>query len=346
MTRVDAPGCRWTDDGPMLATHLPSCTSAGCEGCAPCPEFHCAGRRHCVAHVPAEGASCPLEVAKARHAVETIADLSCLLLPAAITDGRVTGEAANLAGPAPNPHRLVERHIELKAADLRDWIEDDDPHHPFAVLGRWAMMTRDSLGLAPQRVFTVSAFADHLLAHLHELAADELHGFPAMLKELRACRRHLESVLRNSHDDETGAPCPKCSEPGKPGPNLEHRHSTWGADGKRCRACTSGASGVEHSCDTSGASDFWRCPRCRGRWSEADYRLRVGREARHHLDRLTAAQIHETYRVLPGTLRKWAHEGRVAKLGRNGEGKMLYRVRDVLAAREAARAAPVPDEAG
>lgn len=325
---VSDQNCHLTADGPMLLTHGPDCTSAGCGGCSPCPEAHCEAllglrdsRPHCGAHVAAPGEACGLCVAKGRHAILTIVDLSALLLPAAITEGRLTSESVNLAGPAPDPYTRTDRNLALKAADRRDWIEDDDPFHPFAVLGRWAMMTRDSLGLGPQEVFTIASFADHLTTHLTTLARLEVHGYPDMLRELRACRQHLESVLHNSHLDETGVPCPTCSSPGEPGPPLRKRYVKG---------------------DTTGATDFWKCPRCREKWSEADYRLRVGRDARHHADRLTAAQVEETYRVRQATLRKWAERGKVARLGKDSTGRTLYRVADILRERETARVALEP----
>ena len=315
--------CHWTADGHFLRTHLRSCTT-GCEGCEPCHERHCQGRParnghgpSCEAHIPGGTVACELCKGKARHAVETISDLSALLLPAAIMSGSVTGEAAVLAGPAPDPYTRREHDRELRAWGLWGWLEDDDPWHPFAVLGRWAMATAETLELPPVAVHTVTAYAGHILEHLDEIAGHERHGFPRMLAELRACRRHLENVLRNSHEPETGVPCPSCSTPDQPGPRLEHVH-------------------VDE--DPTGASDGWRCPRCRKWWREADYRLRVGRDARQHATRLTAAAITDLYRVPAGTLRRWAHEGRVKKYGRDSTGKQLYSVPDVLRCREETRA--------
>lgn len=315
----------------MLRTHVHSCTSAACGGCEPCRENHCqawlslhpehGSRVTCNAHIPGRTIACGLCRARAEHAVTTITELAALCLPAAVMAGTVTNEAAVLAGPAPDPYTRTRRNLDLREADRRDWIEDDDPHHPFAVLGRWAMMTAESLGLPPLEVHTVSGYASHLLGHLDEITAHETHGFPDMLAELRACRQHLEGVLHNSHLPETGVPCPACSTPDRAGPRLEHILAA----------------------DPTGAGDGWRCPRCRAWWTEAAYRLRVGREAREHATRLTAAAITELYRVPAGTLRRWAHEGRVTRYGRDASGKQLYSVPDVLRCREDTRAAAAGD---
>ena len=124
---------------------------------------------------------------------------------------------------------------------------------------------------------------------------------------------HLEAVLHDSRTPEKGAPCPECSSDFGSGPPLIKRY-------------------VDE--DPSGASDHWICPECDSRWSEADYRLRVGANYLASAAALTADQMRDQYRIPPGTLRRWVTEGKVKRRGRDDHGRQMYDVTDALMQRD------------
>lgn len=294
--------------------HLDGCDGE-CAGCEPCPD-HCGCRRGCPEHLdPAHPITAPACVGRTRADLATIVDASALMLPEAIVKG-VDSEAANLAGPAADPeawswHRVSALEGRVDHVSLE---EDDDTAHPVSVLGRWAYMIRDAYGHTADELATVTRCADYLDGLLTQLAQDAGQDWPTFAGEVRACRTRLEAVLHDSRRPETGAPCPRCAEDDDttPPPLVLQRNEG----------------------DVSGASDRWTCPRCRARWSIAEYRLRVGTEYLLHADRLTASQLHAAYRIKPATIRKWAERGRVAKRGRNAAGQQLYDVADARAARD------------
>ena len=51
-------------------------------------------------------------------------------------------------------------------------------------------------------------------------------------------------------------------------------------------------------------------------------------------DGFTADQMRDQYRIAPGTLRRWAAEGKVKKRGRDGHGRQLYDVAEARGMRE------------
>ena len=175
------------------------------------------------------------------------------------------------------------------------------------------MMLRDDYGPDTPEHLTVTRAIDYLNRHLARLANDPRQDFPLFAAEIRACRAHLEAVLHDSRIPERGAPCPECGTDTDKGPPL-----------------------VKHyrDDDPSGASDWWDCPRCCARWTEADYRHRVGTRYLHAADRLTASQAALVCRVTEGTIRVWAQRGLVTKRGRDGQGRMLYDVASIRATRD------------
>lgn len=326
--------CRPTPDGPRLRTHTSGCVSATCEGCTPCPgdaengaPAHCQARPgRCARHTPRGVLACPKCVRRGRVDLTMIEHLSALMMPAALAGG-VNSEAAMLAGPAPHPAVLTERQefirqaVELylpagqQPAALAA-IPAADPLHPYAVLGGWMMRTRNTFTAYPMTAadpLTVSMAASYLRRMLPTIAGAESGDYPTMLKDLRHCRAHLESVLHNSWAPEKGAPCPQCSSDGNRGPALVKAY----ADD-----------------DATGAHDTWSCSRCHASWTEAEYRLKVWARYVQHADRLPATQIETEYRVKQGTLRKWVHEGKVRRRGRDTNGRQLYDVADVLEQRD------------
>lgn len=240
------------------------------------PTKHCTARRTCAGHVGADELTCARCLSRARRAIGQIVDLAALMLPAAISAG-INSEAANLAGPAADYQtfsarraidkrwilqNVPERHIERA---MRTLLADDDEHHPYVVLTRWAnMLTEDYNHPTPER-WTVANAAAYLDRNLALIAQDPEQDFPLLFRELRRCRDHLEAVLRNSHRSDKGAPCPTCATETGKGPRLRREYGHW-CDEPDCEQI--------HYDDDSG--DVWRCPRIRDHWwSEADYRLRI-----------------------------------------------------------------------
>lgn len=317
--------CRRTSDGPMLPTHRHDCDDAGCLGCTPCPEDHCTARERCGRHVAPTELTCGECIGKTRRDIAQIVELSALMLGEAIVRG-VNSEAANLAGPAADPEgwraHQEHRRQDLNAiadpdafeAALKSLLADHDPLHPLTCLGWWEMAIREDYGPATDQRITVASAAGYLDRMLPRIANDPHQDFPQFAQEIATCRAHMEAVLHDSRQPERGAPCPNCPQPA---PRLSKRYDDE---------------------DRTGASDRWTCPECLSWWSEADYRLRVGARYVEHADRLTADQIEQTYRVAPGTLRRWASEGKVAKRGKDGSGRQLYDVEQVKAMREEVKA--------
>lgn len=308
--------------GWYLRSHVATCRDRDCDGCEPCePEHgHCKARKHCGGHLTSPGQlTCPRCIGNTRADIAEIVRLSGLLMAAAIEAG-VDSEAANLAGPVADAEALSWRRLAAweAGADVTV-LEDDDPHHPLGVLGRWDFMLREDYGPATGLRCTISRAADYLAGQLGRLAQDEEQDWPLFAREIRACRSHLEDVLAEGIRTETGAPCPACVK----APPLEkrwftHDHSEDHEPGAPCLGCDLG--------------DSWRCPACRAVWSEVDYRRWVADDYRGNADALTAADMAMTYGIKASTLRTWAERGQVAKRGRNARGQQTYDVDQALAA--------------
>ena len=230
------------------------------------PTHHCTARQSCSRHVGAGELTCARCIGRARANLRRIADLSALMLPAAIAGG-VNSEAANLAGPAANPYAWSERRIAM-GRHLDTWttlgritekqhlhaivaMPDDDEDHPYSVLGRWEMMLREDYGHPSKTRVTIASAAEYLGRQLHVMAQDDAQDFPLLARELRRCRNHLEAVIRNSNAPERGATCPECrrERPDKPARRLTRTYGHWCED-EDCEQI--------HFADDSG--DIWRCP--------------------------------------------------------------------------------------
>ncbi len=280
---VETPACyRDRDNGVRYQRqrHRHDCADPNCRGCTPCPEpNHCTARRNCTWHVDPNHQTCGRCITAVRRDLHWAADLAALTPTAAMGDG-INSEAANLAGPAPHPGTEISRRVHTRrrlaklgpfaaAAGIDETgyqvIPDEDEHHPYAVLGRWALMIAEDYGhtLGDITVATAAAYLDR---HLHRIAQDPDQDFPLLGRELRKCRQHLEAVLHNDNRPDRGAPCPACAEQGvKPAPRLRRHFGHW-CDDQTCER-------IHHGDDTD---DVWRCPRDKAHeWTEHDYRLRV-----------------------------------------------------------------------
>jgi len=280
----------------------------------------CTARASCGREVAPTELTCPVCLGRTRRDLTAIVTLAALM-PSEAEHRGVNSEAAYLAGPAADPVTWVTRKVYMaRTLDVPlASLEDDDPWHPYGVLGRWQMMLEEDYGLRDTRKVTISGAAS-FFAHddgrfLYRFANDPDQDFALFAAEIATCRAHLDAVLHDSRTPEKGAPCPECSTDFGSGPPL-----------------------VKHYVDEdpTGASDRWACPECDSWWSEADYRLRVGTRYLEHADRLTASQMLDTYRIKPGALRKWAEREQVAKRGKDEQGRQLYDVASAVAMRDRA----------
>lgn len=313
---MTAPACRYNAAEGWLTTED-----------RPCPEVHCALLGGCATHVDSAAGlyTCPSCIGKVRSRIARITDL------AAITDldvierdlgysstlldeaeHGVETEAFNLVGPAAAPEQYAEhrRRLGLAYAE-RGWCDwpraerflEDDPHHPYAVLGRWDLEVRELYGPRSDLFVTISSAADYLIA---QLAGPFPHTepFERFASEVSVCLGHLEAVIHDSRAPEQGRHCPACIEADGEGPRLRKRYASHPnakpgdpcrrrADGKPCDVC-------------SGKLDTWHCPAVADHWwSETDYRARVDADYQQHATHLPALELAERVGVSLATVRRW-----------------------------------------
>jgi hypothetical protein len=243
------------------------------------PTRHCTARRTCSQHVGWNEITCARCLSRTRQNIRRVVDLAPLMLTVALGAG-VNSEAANLAGPSVDPRAWSERRVAM-SRHLDAWTDlgriterqhthalaampEDDELHPYGLLTRWqAMLSEDYGHDLPERMTTTGA-ADYLDRNLGRIAQDEHQDFALLAREIRTCRHHLESVMRNSTRPERGAPCPACADqrPEQAAQRLTRTYGHW-CDDLDCTRL--------HYDDDS--DDVWTCPRDRGHWwSEEDYR--------------------------------------------------------------------------
>ena len=230
--------------------------------------YHCQARRSCRGHVGFGELTCARCLNRARMDIRAIPGLAALMLPLSL-GGSVDSEAVNVLGPAADAEAWSWRKVAARRGGT--WHvsleEDDDELHPYAVLTRWEWMLREDYGQERTTQTSVKDAADYLDSVLHRVAQDAEQDFALLAREIRKVRRHLEAVLRNSHERERGAPCPDCADldPDKPAPRLVREYGHWCEDVDCDRV---------HYHDDSG--DRWTCPRDRSHWrtaSEYDHYL-------------------------------------------------------------------------
>lgn len=342
--------CRATPNGYLTAEHYDGCDNPACRGCFPCvpaspngdPLDHCTARARCSEHVEPGVLSCPRCVGKVRATIRRIRDLTALLPVASVESGSIDSEAFNLAGPAADPAGwsnavLAERRAIFERYaddDEAAWaaikaLPDDDPAHPYRVLGRWQMMLEDDpreCYPVDARRITVNGAADYLERNLGAFAQDDEQDFPLFMAEASGCLVRVETALSVAVRGEVGAPCPACAVAGEDAPPRLKLHRV--------------------DSDLSGASDKWRCPIDRDHvWTEGEYRKWVSEDYLANSDRLTAPQMRAQYRVPEGSVRGWAsktaEDGKalVRKRGKDGSGRQLYDVADVVGVRDGTRRA-------
>jgi hypothetical protein len=376
------PTCHFdTDRGWLTLEHLRDCVDSTCRGCKPCGDDHC-GLRDCPHHVNHEADlwTCPRCIGKAKRDLTTIEDLYALvdtdvelrigqadylslLLDEAAGTG-VDSEAFNLVGPAADPGQYAEHRRRLGVAyQQRGWCDwprhdrfhDDDPHHPYSVLGRWDMMLRDLYGPQTDLFVTVVSAANYL-RKLLEGPFPHQDLFELFTRDLTQCREHLEQITHNSRTPEQGRHCPRCIEHRGSGPRLRKRYADHPKlkAGKGC-GNPPRSNAYPDGCKTcAGDLDTWHCPdEPEHWWTEHDYRARVAVDYVQHAGELTMSDLPGRTGIKPGTLRRWAGRTylgtddngealygppKLKARGRNADGRKLYRVADVIRLAEGRRA--------
>ena len=291
-------------DRPRLVRGEHLAEGCECAGCLPCAHAHC---RIClIAH---SVGTCPECMAEVRESLREIGRM-CDALPEEVEARGVEGEAMMLLGPAADPEARGHLGASVRVGRVpEDYLEEADGElHPLFVLGTWDMLVRDVLEHdEPTTKLTVASAIDYIDRQLSYLGGFEDLPFEDLARDLRACVRHMESVLHDGEQVDRGAPCMKC--------------------GVKVLRLT----------DDDGAVTY-RCDRCRTDLSEATYMLAVKAEHIARADRLTANDMVIRTGVPAGTLRRWANLRSVDGIeypplfhscGRNGQGRKVYRVSDV-----------------
>lgn len=292
----------------LAERHEIQCQSELCRGCLPCPSRHC---RVC-GHAHSDG-TCAECMAATRESLHEIARM-CDALPEEVEHRGVEGEAMMLLGPAADPE--ARGHLEASILAGRvpaDYLDAADGElHPLFVLGTWDSVWRDALEHdEPTERLTIASAVEYLDRQMTYMGAYEHVPFEDFARDLRACGSHMERVLHDGEQVDTGAPCLRCGV---------RQVREWGK---------------------LAVADGWRCPKCRAFSDEAQYRLAVRQEHMAQAEWLTAVDCSEwlaeeadavagVLSVTPGTIRSWATKGRVRK--RRDSGRTVYLRADVLRA--------------
>ena len=297
-------GCRFvstTEPRVISGRHQDPCRCDDRElGCLECTETHCVicSRNHARA-------ACTDCLAAARDDLRAIADL-CHALPAEAVEKGVQSEAMMLIGPVANPEAWRNHAASALFGRVDDaYLEDcrsskhvsdvDDEMHPLWVLGTWEQVWRDFLDHQTEEPFTLAGGYAYLDMQIGYMAEQVDPPFGEFARELRACRGHLEDVLRDGIREERGAPCVQCERP------------------------------------MVRTEDHWECRRCHRRVTEVEYRFAVGAAYRAHSDRLTAVELGEKLSIKASMIRVWGSRGLVRKRGKDHNGITLYDVSDATA---------------
>jgi len=292
----------------LVERHDVGCDAESCGGCLPCSSGHC---RVCAfTHVDGTCAEC---LAETRGALRDIARM-CDALPAEVAHRGIEGEAMMLLGPAADPEARGHLEASILAGRVpEDYLDAADGEmHPLFVTGTWDAVWRDALEHdEPTERLTVASAVDYLDRQMSYMAGFEHVPFEDFSRELRACRTHLERVLHDGEQVDTGAPCLTCGV---------RQVREWGK---------------------LAAADGWRCPKCRTFSTEDQYRLAVANQHLAAAEWLTAIDcaawlasddeaVMDAVVVTAGTIRSWATKGRIKK--RRDSGRTVYLRADVLKA--------------
>lgn len=295
-------------DQPRMLTGRHLDEGCECRGCQPCPWPHCrrCGKEH-AEH------TCPGCLADVRTDLAEIVRL-CATLPAEVEHRGIDSEAMNLLGPAADPESIGHMRASVAVGRVpADWLEvADDDRHPLLVLGTWQQAYAEAFEHVDPVRITINGAASYLDRNLAYIGAEADVPFEDFARQIADCRSHIERVLHDGEQVETGAPCMNCEKPlrrvfgGSPLP--------WSyRDGSSPLA----------------GEDGWACARCKEWRSEQDYRLNVAELHIGNAEWLAAPDMIERTKVSRGSLTGWASQGHVAK--RLQGGRVVYRVADVEA---------------
>jgi hypothetical protein len=261
------------------------------------------------------------DVGQARDNLHQIVDLYTHLLDQALhgahnghleADRPYPTDPMTILAPVANLEAWAHQTATRIRANItgRDWITDDhdhDPDHPLLVLGFWDDMWRTLNRHLPPVTPTLAAYAGYLNQNMTHMAGEPRALFDEFSNDMARTRTHLESVLYAGERDEHGAPCLHCKailvrqcDPPRPG----------------------------HKVDQGGLRDTWACQRCTRIYNHAEYWNAVAAAYRANAPALTADDMHTELGVDKGTIRVWAHRGKIRKRGRDLAGRVLYDVAD------------------
>lgn len=305
--------CKWAGRGnPRVLgnRHAEDCRGGECPGCLPCTEPHC---RVCgFTHHEGACAEC---MADTRTNLREIARM-CGALPAEVAHRGINGEAMMLLGPVSDVERRQHTEASYLAGRLPEgWIVAahgkecptlvNEPcvgcaggeTHPLTILLTWQLVWRDALEHDEAPDAALATAVDYLDRQMTYMGGYSDVPFEDFARDLRRCEAHLEAVLHDGEQVDTGAPCMTC------GASLER---TWGKDANE---------------------DGWACPRCKQRSTEDQYRFAVAHLHREEATHLTDRDMEIRTGVKAGTVRVWANRGEVER--KRDAGRTLYSVADV-----------------
>lgn len=267
--------CKWNgSDRPRIVAgrHGEECPG-DCTGCLPCPWPHCrrCGREH-AEH------TCPGCLADVRDDLAAITGM-CDALPTEVAHKGVESEAMNLLGPAADPEALGHMRASVNVGRIpADWLEAaDDERHPLLVLGTWQQAYAEAFGHVDPARITVHGAASYLDRNLAYAGAEEDVPFEEFARAVAACRAHMERVLHDGEQVETGAPCMTCET-------------------------------VRLQLVRGERDDRWRCPRCKQESTDAQYQFALKAELLQKAKWLTDADMTLRTGIRAGTVREWSRE--------------------------------------
>ena len=198
-------------------------------------------------------ASC---LGETRTNLAAIIAMCARMLGEAIRRG-LNSQAAMLAGPTADPEAWGYRRMSAIAGRIDPaWLEDNHDDSTAWVLGTWEMLVRQHLDQHTDDRLTLTEAWAYLDQHLTRLAHDPDFPIEELSRDARACRSHLEDVLRDGEQvEKTRVTC--TSDDCRKRPRLERRYATearW---------------------------DAWVCPSCGKNYDDRDYRDAHAQQLRH-----------------------------------------------------------------
>lgn len=359
--RQKPPRCHWDGEDRVTAQHLKSCNSAGCEGCKPCAEPHCAMprcNRHLSDHEPTRCGRC---VGAVRGDLKRIGDL-CKLAPIAATEGGINSPVFALDGPVPERssydarwHWAVRPGGGLCRCASRNQDCPDQLDHPAGPACR-----DDKCAHQTCRRIRYQPACPDLVAWL-DFATDEQHPKWVLgtwdlivalhLGHVRTSKVTIASTVsyldRNLTDlardedfgfDDMARELAQCKDHVED-VLLVAEYIQRGAPCPVCVAAGRKPKSLERLFDPDSTidetgmpddgTDLWVCPtsECRQTWTVTEYRDRIEGVYVEQAAWLPARQLAARLRVPEGSIRGWSSLGHVRRR-KAGQGLTEYNVSD------------------